>query len=110
MQVRKTKPNHGGGRPPMMFKCKLCGAKLNKTEMRLHEPGCRRATLLHVGARFTVMLNDRQVPVIIEEFLTDEGEAMRCRNLISGRRIRVTSPRRFREWMESANVRFVRAG
>jgi Fe-S-cluster containining protein len=94
----------------MMFKCKLCGAKLNKTEMRLHEPGCRRATLLHVGARFTVMLNEKLVPVIIEEFLTDEGEAMRCRNLISGRRIRVTSPRRFREWMESANVRFVRAG
>jgi len=107
MQPRKPKSTrHSGGRPPIMFKCILCGAKLNKTEMRMHEPGCRREKLLHVGARFTVMLNEKLVPVLIEEFL--EGEAMACRNLISGRRIRVKSPRRFREWMEAANVRFQR--
>lgn len=95
------------GRQPIMLKCKLCGTKLNSTEMRLHEPGCRRSKLLHVGARFTVMLNQRLVPVMIEQFLEDEGGIL-CRNLETGRRIRIRSPRRFREWMDTANVRFAR--
>lgn len=95
------------GRKPMFFYCRLCRRKMNKTEMRLHEPECRRARLLKIGAKFTVMLNEHLVRVKIEEFI-DGGPAMFCRNLDSGRRIRVQSPRRFREWMSKANVRFQR--
>ena len=92
-----------------MMKCKLCGVKLNSTDMRLHEPTCRRSKMLRVGARFTVMLNQRLVPVMVEQFLEGDG-GIQCRNLSTGRRIMVKSPRRFREWMDTANVRFFRAG
>jgi hypothetical protein len=95
------------GRPPRLLKCRLCGLKDTSTAIRLHEPTCRRAHLLKVGARFTVMLNTRIVPVMIEQFLDGEG-GMVCRNLDTGRRIKVKSPRRFREWMDTATVRFAR--
>jgi len=106
MARRKAIPR---GRPARILKCRLCGLKDNSTAIRLHEPGCRREKLLHVGARFTVVLNQRLVPVMIEQFLEDEG-GMLCRNLATGRRIKVKSPRRFREWMDTATVRFMRPG
>jgi hypothetical protein len=79
---------------------------LNFTAMRLHEPKCRRSKLLRVGARFHVRLNQKLVPVVLREFQDDGG--FLCVNLDTGRKIRVKSPRRFREWMEGAIVSFRR--
>jgi hypothetical protein len=97
-------PKKRAGNKPNMMKCKLCKFKGNQTEMRLHEPGCRRKYLLHVGAKFHVRLNNAIVPVEIVEFL--EGEAIRCINLATGRSIRLKSYRRFRDWMQKANVKY----
>jgi len=102
--MTKRKP----GRKPIYSYCQLCRRKFSKTVMRLHEPTCRRRRLLKIGARFTVMLNQRLVPVEIESFM-EEGTGLVCRNLETGRSIRVKSPRRFREWMDRANIRFHRA-
>jgi len=94
-----------------MMKCKLCAFTGNMTEMRHHEPPCRREKLLYVGAKFTVRLNNRFVPVEIAEFETGSTEGpIRCTNLATGRSIRLKSYRRFREWMKKANVRYSRAG
>ena len=96
------------GNPAIMMKCKLCRFKGNKTEMRLHEPGCRREKLLKPGAKFHVRLNCAIVPVSIKELHADG--TIDAVNLSTGRTIKLKSFRRFREWMGKANVRFTGRG
>jgi predicted RNA-binding protein with RPS1 domain len=79
---------------------------MNKTEMRLHEPGCRRENLLAPGTIHKALVSAQEVDVKI---LERDEEGFVCLNLATGRKIRIRSTRRFRSWMDRANVSFKRA-
>ena len=101
-------------RPAIMKVCRLCKQRFNHTDLRLHEPGCRREHLLKVGALFHACVIARRkdgtferrvVPVRIEE-LNKDGSIL-VTNLMTNRTTTLKSPRRLREWMELAHVRNV---
>lgn len=102
-------------RLPIIESCRLCGSKLPRNEMRLHEPGCRRERLLKPGALFHMAVvarrpsadgggfEKRVVPVRLET--VNEDGSMLVTNLTTRRTTKVKAPRRFREWMELAHIR-----
>jgi hypothetical protein len=94
------------GRPAHMLKCKLCKAELNTSDMRLHEPGCRRDHLLVPGKRLHLKAEPK--PIVVEILQVFENFGSLVKNIKTGRVLTVKSPRAFREWMNSANIRFAR--
>jgi hypothetical protein len=86
----------------IILTCSICGEQMPKKEMQAHEPRCRLARMVP-GARFHIMLNTRVVEV--ELICPSPVGGWLCRNIETGRTVRVRSHRRFREWMAEGGTR-----
>lgn len=86
-----------------MMRCHLCKARLNFSEMREHEPECRRSRLMVAGQRMHLR---KQLVEIVQVF---ENFGSLVKNVKTGRILTVRSPRAFDEWMKRANIRHHRS-
>lgn len=87
--------------PPRVYDCTVCGLKgFSQRALLRHEPRCRRTRLLVRGAIFEARVSNTIVNVRIEKAHPDGGWV--CRNLATGRKIRIKSYLRFRDWMRGS--------